>query len=76
MSYKSYNHTCNKHFAHTRNVTDNVRVNNVFVIEIMSILKAIKSHIKRSYEKQNLTLVLISYEIKLAKGSLRKFHMK
>ena len=76
MSYKSYDHTCNNTLAHTRNVTDNVRVNNVFVIEIMSILKAIKSHIKRSYEKQNLTLVLISYEIKLAKGSLRKFHMK
>ena len=29
----------------------------------MSALKAIKSHFKQSYDKQNLTLVVISYEI-------------
>ena len=34
-----------------------------FVIEIMLILKAIKSHFKGSYDKQNLTLLIISYEI-------------
>ena len=30
-----------------------------FLIEIMFVLKAIKSHFKGSYDKQNLTLVLI-----------------
>ena len=34
-----------------------------FLIEIMFILKAIKFHIKRSYDKQNFTLVFILYEI-------------
>ena len=34
-----------------------------FLIEIMFILKAIKSHFKGSYDKQNLTLVVILYEI-------------
>ena len=34
-----------------------------FLNEIMLSLKAIKSHFKGSYDKQNLTLVLISYEI-------------
>ena len=34
-----------------------------FRIEIMFILKAIKSHFKGPYDKQNLTLVVISYEI-------------
>ena len=32
-----------------------------FSIEIMSIFQAIKSHLKQSYDKQNLTLVVISY---------------
>ena len=41
-----------------RNVIDNVRVNNL----ILFILKAIKSKFKGSYDKQNLTLVVISYE--------------
>ena len=45
------------------NVIDNVRVNNAFLIEIMLHLKVIKSHFKGSYDKQNLTLVVISYEI-------------
>ena len=34
-----------------------------FLIEIMFILKVIKSHFKGLYDKQNLTLVVISYEI-------------
>ena len=34
-----------------------------FYIEIMFILKAIKSNFKGSYDKQNLTLVVILYEI-------------
>ena len=33
-----------------------------FRIEIMFILKATKSHFKGSYDKQNLTLVVISHE--------------
>ena len=35
----------------------------LFRLEILSILKAIKSDFKGSYDKQNLTLVLISYEM-------------
>ena len=34
-----------------------------FLLEVLPILKAIKSHFKGSYDKQNLTLVAISYEI-------------
>ena len=34
-----------------------------FLFEIMFMLKAIKFHFKESYDKQNLTLVVISYEI-------------
>ena len=34
-----------------------------FLVEIMFILKAIKSRIKGSYDKSNLTFVVISYEI-------------
>ena len=29
----------------------------------MSTFKAIKSHLKQSYDKQNLTLMIIAYEI-------------
>ena len=32
-----------------------------YLIELMFILKVIKSHFKGSYDKQNLTLVVISY---------------
>ena len=36
-----------------------------------------KSHFKGSYDKQNLTLVVISYEfMKLAEVSFHKFHLK
>ena len=34
-----------------------------FLLEILSLLKAIKSNFKGSYDKQNPTLVVISYEI-------------
>ena len=34
-----------------------------FLIEIMFVLKPIKSHFKGSYDKQNLTQMAISYEI-------------
>ena len=34
-----------------------------FLNEIMFILKSIKSNFKGSYDEQNLTLVVISYEI-------------
>ena len=65
MSYaiKSYDHTCNNTLAGRRNVIGNVHVNNAFLIETMIILKAIKSHFKGSYDKKNLTVVVISYKI-------------
>ena len=48
-----------------------------FPIGIVLILKAIKSQFKGSYDKQNLTLVVISCEfMKLVKGLVHKFHMK
>ena len=63
--------------ASRRNVIDNVHVNDAFLIEIMIILKAIKSRFKESYDKQNLTLVVIYMKfMKLAGGSFHKFHMK
>ena len=34
-----------------------------FFIEIMFVLKVIKSNFKGSYDKQNLTLVVISYKV-------------
>ena len=40
-----------------------VRDNNAFFVEILSTLKAIQSSFERSYDKQNITLVVISYEI-------------
>ena len=48
-----------------------------FLIEILLILNAIKSHFKSSYDKQNLTLVVITYEImKLAECLFHKHYMK
>ena len=49
--------------ARKRNVNVIVRVNNAFLIEKMIILKAMISHSKGSYDKPNLTLVVISYEM-------------
>ena len=40
------------------------------IIEIMIILKAIKSNLKGSYDIQNLTLVTISYEIYVTRQRL------
>ena len=54
---------CNNTLAHRGNVINNVRVNNAFLLEILSILKVIKSSFKGTYDKQNLTPVVISYEI-------------
>ena len=34
-----------------------------FLLEILFILKATKSSFRKSYDKQNLTLMVISYEI-------------
>ena len=39
--------------------TDAVCGNVMFSIEIMSTVKAIKTHLKRPYDKKNLTLVII-----------------
>ena len=39
---------------------NDVRDNVAFSIEIMLTLKVIKFNLKRSYDKQNLTLVVIS----------------
>ena len=63
ISSKSYDHTCENTLVRTCNVIDNVHVNNVFSYWKMLIFKAEKSHIKGSYDKHNLTLVVISYEI-------------
>ena len=41
-----------------------------FRFEILSILKAIKFDFKGSYDKQNFTLVFISYEIYETRGRL------
>ena len=68
---KSYDHTCNNTLAHTPNVIGNIRVNNVltFLIEIMFILKTIKSH----FEIHMINRILHSWSfhmkfMKLAKG--------
>ena len=65
MSYRSYDHTCNNTLARTCNVIDNVSISNAMRVlsDIMFILKAIKSHLKGSYDKLNLTLVVISNEM-------------
>ena len=41
-----------------------------FLLEVLPILKAIKSNFKGSYDKQNLTRVIISYEISETRQSL------
>ena len=57
-----YDHTCNNILARTRNVIYNAHSAMRFLLEILFILKAIKSHFKGSYDKENFTLVTISYE--------------
>ena len=71
------NHTCNNTLARTRNVMDNVRVNNFFFIEMMFILNAIKPHFKshminRILHSWSFHMILM----KLAEGSCHKFNMK
>ena len=46
-----------------KNHHDAVRDNVMFSSEIMSTLNAIKSCLNQSYDKQNLTFVVISYEM-------------
>ena len=58
-----YDHMCTNTSACRYNVINNVHVNNAFLLEILSILKAIESDFNGSYDKQNLTLVVISYEM-------------
>ena len=49
----------------------------MFSIQIMATFKAIKSHLKQSYDKQNLKVMVISNEfMKLAKDSFHKCLMK
>ena len=47
-------------YVHLSSLTTSVSTMH-FLLEILSILKAIKSHFKGSYDKQNLALVVISY---------------
>ena len=44
-------------------VIGSIGVYNTSLIEILFILKTMKSHFKGSYDKQKLTLVVVSYEI-------------
>ena len=54
-----------------------IRDSVMFSVEIGSAFRAIKSHLKQSYDKQNLTFVVISYEIyETRQSSFQKFHMK
>ena len=60
FSGKSYNHTCKNTLARTRNVIDYVRVNNNTFSNWNKVhFKHDKSYFKESYDKQNLTLVVI-----------------
>ena len=73
MSQKSYDHSVItlKH-VQVRSLTSVSTTH--FLTEIMFILKVIKYHFKGLYDKQNLTLVAISYEIyELAKVSFHKY---
>ena len=49
--------------THTCNVNDKDHVNNVFLIEMIFILKVTKSNFKGSCDQLYLILVVISYEI-------------
>ena len=61
----SCDHTRNSTWARIRNAIDNVGVSNAFLFDtcIMFNLKLRKSQCKGSYDKQKLTLMIISYEI-------------
>ena len=47
-----------------------------FLIEIMFSVKAIKHHFEVSFDKQNLTLVVVSYEYETCRRQVSKTHMK
>ena len=53
---------CNNTLVRTRNIIDIDRINSDFSYCDDVNLKAIKSHFKGSYNKRNLTLVVMSYE--------------
>ena len=63
MSLKSYDHMCNNTLERTCNVIDNVCVNNAFSYWNKAHFEGNKIQFKGSYDKQNLTLVVILYEI-------------
>ena len=54
---------CNNTLACTCDVIDNVHVNNAFSQWTTVHFEGDKNSFKGSYDKQNLTLVVISYEI-------------
>ena len=62
--------------AGIRNFFDNVHNNNVNFHWKYVHFKGDKIVFKKSYDKTNLTLVVISYEIYLTRRRLVKFHMK
>ena len=54
-----------------------MRENVIFSTEIMATFKAMISHLKCTHDKQNLTSVIISYEIHETSRSLfHEIHMK
>ena len=63
MSQKSYDQTCNNILAHKRNVIDYVCVNNAFSYWNIVHFEGDQTQFKGSNDKQNLTLVVLSYEI-------------
>ena len=70
MSKNSYDHACNNTLVQTRDVTDNVRVNNGFLIDIMFNLKIPFQMVILHSRSFHMKLM------KLAEGSFHSFHMK
>ena len=62
--------THEKILVHSCKVTDNDCVNNVFLVEIIFILKTIKSNLKGLNNKQNLILLGISNKFNKARQRL------
>ena len=78
LLFSGYDHRCNNSLARTRNVIDNVRVNNAsqFLIEIIFILKAMKSHFKNHMINKILHSSSLHMKfVKRAFGEFHKFHM-
>ena len=77
MSYHKYPmtaHVITLWHKHATSLTMSVSAMS-FLIEIVFILKEIKSHFKGSFDKDNLTLVGISYEIHETWQSLVSYEM-